>query len=155
MGIAVVGSLGLDTIQTPAGRVEDVLGGSAAYFALAARHFEQVHIVAVVGTDFPKEARAALTHPDVDLSGLEVREGRTFRWEGVYSDDMNTRRTIRTELNVFESFRPELPASVRRSRDVFLANIDPLLQREVLEQLPNPRLILADTMNSTKRRRAS
>ena len=147
MGIAVVGSLGLDTIQTPAGRVEDVLGGSAAYFALAARHFEPVHIVAVVGTDFPKEARAALTHPDIDLSGLEVREGRTFRWEGVYSDDMNTRRTIRTELNVFESFRPELPANVRRSRDVFLANIDPRLQREVLEQLPNPRLILADTMN--------
>jgi sugar/nucleoside kinase (ribokinase family) len=147
MGIAVVGSLGLDTIQTPAGRVEEVLGGSAAYFALAARHFEPVHVVAVVGTDFPEEARAALTHPDVDLSGLEVREGRTFRWEGVYSDDMNTRRTIRTELNVFESFRPELPASVRRSRDVFLANIDPQLQREVLEQLPNPRLILADTMN--------
>ena len=147
MGIAVVGSLGLDTIQTPAGRVEEVLGGSAAYFALAARHFEPVHVVAVVGTDFPKEARAMLTHPDVDLSGLEVREGRTFRWEGVYSDDMNTRRTIRTELNVFESFRPELPASVRGSRDVFLANIDPVLQREVLEQLPNPRLILADTMN--------
>lgn len=147
MGIAVVGSLGLDTIQTPAGRVEEVLGGSAAYFALAARHFEPVHVVAVVGTDFPKEARAMLTHPDVDLSGLEVREGRTFRWEGVYSDDMNTRRTIRTELNVFESFRPELPASVRASRDVFLANIDPLLQREVLEQLPHPRLILADTMN--------
>jgi sugar/nucleoside kinase (ribokinase family) len=147
VGIAVVGSLGLDTIQTPAGRVEEVLGGSAAYFALAARHFEPVHVVAVVGTDFPKEARAALTHPDVDLSGLEVREGRTFRWEGVYSDDMNTRRTIRTELNVFESFRPELPASVRRSRDVFLANIDPQLQREVLEQLSNPRLILADTMN--------
>ncbi len=147
MGIVVVGSLGLDTIETPAGRVEDVLGGSAAYFALAARHFEPVHVVAVVGTDFPKEARAMLTHPDVDLSGLEVREGRTFRWEGVYSDDMNTRRTIRTELNVFESFRPELPASVRASRDVFLANIDPLLQREVLEQLPHPRLILADTMN--------
>jgi sugar/nucleoside kinase (ribokinase family) len=154
MPIAVVGSLGLDTIQTPAGRVEEVLGGSAAYFALAARHFEQVHVVAVVGTDFPKEARTMLTHPDVDLSGLEVREGRTFRWEGVYSQDMNTRKTIRTELNVFESFRPELPAAVRRSRDVFLANIDPVLQREVLEQLPNPRLVLADTMNywiATKR----
>ncbi|HEV8128712.1 MAG TPA: PfkB family carbohydrate kinase [Candidatus Eisenbacteria bacterium] len=147
MPIAVVGSLGLDTIQTPAGRVEEVLGGSAAYFALAARHFEPVHVVAVVGTDFPLEARTMLTHPDVDLSGLEVREGRTFRWEGVYSEDMNTRKTIRTELNVFESFRPELPAAVRRSRDVFLANIDPVLQREVLEQLPHPRLVLADTMN--------
>lgn len=146
-GIAVVGSLGLDTIQTPSGRVEEVLGGSAAYFALAARHFAPVHLVAVVGSDFPDEARAALTLPDVDLAGIEVAEGRTFRWEGVYSDDLNTRRTIRTELNVFEHFRPELPASVRRLRDVFLANIDPILQRDVLAQLQSPRLVLADTMN--------
>jgi sugar/nucleoside kinase (ribokinase family) len=147
MGIAVVGSLGLDTIETPKGRVEEVLGGSAAYFALAARHFAPVHLVAVVGTDFPAEARAALTLPELDLSGLEVAEGRTFRWEGVYSEDMNTRRTLRTELNVFEHFRPELPAAVRQLRDVFLANIDPVLQRDVLAQFASPRLILADTMN--------
>lgn len=147
MGIAVVGSLGLDTIETPSGRVEEVLGGSAAYFALAARHFAPVHLVAVVGSDFPAEARAALTLPELDLSGLEVAPGRTFRWEGVYSDDMNTRRTLRTELNVFEHFRPELPAAVRRLRDVFLANIDPVLQRDVLAQFTSPRLILADTMN--------
>jgi sugar/nucleoside kinase (ribokinase family) len=147
MGIAVVGSLGLDTIETPNGRVEEVLGGSAAYFALAARHFAPVHLVAVVGTDFPAEARAALTLPELDLSGLEVAEGRTFRWEGVYSEDMNTRRTLRTELNVFEHFRPELPAAVRQLRDVFLANIDPVLQRDVLAQFASPRLILADTMN--------
>lgn len=147
MGIAVVGSLGLDTIETPSGRVEEVLGGSAAYFALAARHFAPVHLVAVVGTDFPAEARAALTMPELDLSGLEVAPGRTFRWEGVYSQDLNSRRTIRTELNVFERFRPELPASVRQLRDVFLANIDPVLQRDVLAQLVSPRLVLADTMN--------
>jgi sugar/nucleoside kinase (ribokinase family) len=147
VAIVVVGSLGLDTIQTPSGRVEDVLGGSAAYFSLAARHFCPVHLVAVVGDDFPAEARAALTHPELDLSGLEVRSGRTFRWEGVYSDDLNSRRTIRTELNVFETFRPELGAEVRRSRDVFLANIDPVLQRNVLSQLASPRLVLADTMN--------
>jgi len=147
VGVAVVGSLGLDTIQTPTGRVVDVLGGSAAYFALAARHFTNVHLVAVVGEDFPDSARAALRHPELDLSGLETRPGRTFRWEGVYSDDLNTRRTIRTELNVFESFRPDLPASVRAARDVFLANIDPVLQREVLGQLQSPRLVLADTMN--------
>lgn len=147
MGIAVVGSLGLDTIETPSGRVEEVLGGSAAYFALAARHFAPVHLVAVVGSDFPAEALAALTVPDVDLAGLEVAEGRTFRWEGVYSADLNSRRTLRTELNVFERFRPELPASLRVLRDVFLANIDPVLQSDVLAQLASPRLVLADTMN--------
>ncbi|MGE5175340.1 MAG: PfkB family carbohydrate kinase [Hyphomicrobiales bacterium] len=147
MAIAVVGSLGLDTIETPAGRVEDVLGGSAAYFSLAARHFLPVHLVAVVGTDFPEEARAALAHAEVDLSGLEVKAGRTFRWEGIYSQDMNTRRTVRTELNVFETFRPALPETVRGFRNVFLANIDPVLQRDVLGQLDHPRLVLADTMN--------
>ena len=147
MGIAVVGSLGLDTIETPAGRVEEVLGGSAAYFALAARHFLPVSVVAVVGTDFPAEARRALDHPDLDLTGLEVQEGKTFRWEGVYSRDMNTRETKRTELNVFERFRPKLDDSLRAMPNVFLANIDPVLQREVLDQLLHPRLVLADTMN--------
>jgi len=147
VGIAVVGSLGLDTIETPAGRVEEVLGGSAAYFALAARHFVPVSVVAVVGTDFPEAARRALDHPDLDLTGLEVQEGKTFRWEGVYSRDMNTRETKRTELNVFERFRPRLDASLRAMPNVFLANIDPVLQREVLDQLLHPRLVLADTMN--------
>jgi len=147
VGIAVVGSLGLDTIETPAGRVEEVLGGSAAYFALAARHFVPVSVVAVVGTDFPPEARRALDHPDLDLTGLEVQEGKTFRWEGVYSRDMNTRETKRTELNVFERFRPKLDDSLRAMPNVFLANIDPVLQREVLDQLLHPRLVLADTMN--------
>ena len=147
MSIAVVGSIGLDTIQTPAGRVSEVLGGSAAYFSLAARHFMPVSLVAVVGKDFPREARAQLDQPDVDLTGLEVQDGKTFRWEGVYSDDMNTRETIRTELNVFERFKPDLPERTRSLKNVFLANIDPVLQREVLEQLDHPRLILADTMN--------
>ena len=147
MAIAVVGSLGLDTIETPAGRVEEVLGGSAAYFALAARHFVPVCVVAVVGTDFPDAARRALVHPDLDLTGLEVQEGKTFRWEGVYSRDMNTRETRRTELNVFERFRPKLHAGLRATPNVFLANIDPVLQREVLDQLERPRLVLADTMN--------
>jgi sugar/nucleoside kinase (ribokinase family) len=147
MPIAVVGSLGLDTIETPAGRVEEVLGGSAAYFALAARHFLPVSVVAVVGSDFPAEARRALEHPDLDLTGIEVQEGKTFRWEGVYSRDMNTRETRRTELNVFERFRPKLHAPVRAATNVFLANIDPVLQREVLDQLERPRLVLLDTMN--------
>ena len=147
MSIAVVGSIGLDTIQTPAGRVNDVLGGSAAYFSLAARHFMPVSLVAVVGKDFPRDARSLLDQPDVDLAGLEVQDGKTFRWEGVYSDDMNTRETIRTELNVFEHFKPDLPERIRSLKNVFLANIDPVLQRDVLAQLDQPRLVLADTMN--------
>jgi sugar/nucleoside kinase (ribokinase family) len=147
MAIAVVGSLGLDTIHTPAGRVENVLGGSAAYFSLAARHFLPVSLVAVVGTDFPHEARRVLEHPGVDLAGLEVREGRTFRWEGIYTADMNSRETIRTELNVFEHFRPRLDDRTRGLRNIFLANIDPVLQAEVLNQLESPRLVLCDTMN--------
>lgn len=147
MSIVVVGSLGLDTIETPAGRVEEVLGGSAAYFALAARHFLPVSLVAVVGDDFPAAALAMLRQPEIDLEGLERRTGKTFRWEGVYSKDMNSRRTIRTELNVFETFSPDLPLKVRAHRNVFLANIDPVLQRAVLSQLDRPRLVLADTMN--------
>jgi len=147
MSIAVVGSIGLDTIRTPAGRVEDVLGGSAAYFSLAARHFLPVSLVAVVGRDFPAEARAMLEQPELDLSGLEVAEGKTFRWEGVYSQDMNTRETLRTELNVFERFQPKLPERTRALKNVFLANIDPTLQQEVLGQLKQPQLVLADTMN--------
>ncbi len=147
MAIAVVGSLGLDTIHTPAGRVEEVLGGSAAYFSLAAKHFIPVSVVAVVGSDFPPEARRALDDPGVDLSGLEVRDGRTFRWEGIYSADMNSRETIRTELNVFEHFHPRLSDKVRSLQHVFLANIDPDLQADVLNQLERPRLVLCDTMN--------
>ena len=147
MAIVVVGSLGLDTIETPAGRVEEVLGGSAAYFALAARHFLPVSLVAVVGHDFPHHAQTMLHHPELDLDGVARVEGRTFRWEGVYSQDMNTRKTLRTELNVFEHFRPDLSQRSRSLRNVFLANIDPVLQRQVLEQLVHPRLILADTMN--------
>jgi sugar/nucleoside kinase (ribokinase family) len=127
--------------------VENVLGGSAAYFSLAARHFLPVSLVAVVGTDFPHEARRVLEHPDVDLTGLEVREGRTFRWEGIYTADMNSRETIRTELNVFEHFRPRLDERTRGLKTVFLANIDPVLQAEVLNQLTSPRLVLCDTMN--------
>jgi sugar/nucleoside kinase (ribokinase family) len=147
MAIVVVGSLGLDTIETPAGRVEEVLGGSAAYFALAARHFLPVSLVAVVGDDFPHAADAMLHHPDLDLEGVARVQGKTFRWEGVYSQDMNSRKTLRTELNVFEHFHPELSQRARSLRNVFLANIDPTLQRMVLEQFVHPRLVLADTMN--------
>ena len=147
MSIVVVGSLGLDTIETSAGRVEEVLGGSAAYFALAARHFLPVSLVAVVGSDFPHGAETMLNHPEVDLEGVDRVDGKTFRWEGVYSKDMNSRKTLRTELNVFENFSPDLPERLRSLRNVFLANIDPELQLRVFEQLSHPKLVMADTMN--------
>src|SRR5439155_21886948 len=119
-----VGAVGPATIATSAWRVEAVLGGSAAYFSHAARRLVPVSLVPVVGTDFPEEARRALEQPDLHLSRLEVQEGRTFRWEGHYSRDMNTRETRRTELNVFERFRPKLHDGIRSFRNIFLANID-------------------------------
>jgi sugar/nucleoside kinase (ribokinase family) len=147
VSITVVGSVALDTIHTPRGSVTEALGGSAAYFALAARHFTDVHVVAVVGEDFPPAHRAMLEVDRVHLEGLATRPGRTFRWAGEYSEDLYHRRTLSTELNVFETFHPELSPAERRSSTVFLANIDPVLQLEVLAQVENPRLTVLDTMN--------
>jgi sugar/nucleoside kinase (ribokinase family) len=145
--ILVVGSVALDTIHTPGGRVDEALGGSASYFALAASHYVPVRVVAVVGDDFPSGHHGILTHKRVDLAGLTVASGRTFRWEGSYGANMNDRTTLATELNVFETFHPVLPESYRESRAVFLANIDPVLQEEVLDQLNSPWLVALDTMN--------
>jgi sugar/nucleoside kinase (ribokinase family) len=147
MSITVVGSVALDTIYTPRGSAEDALGGSASYFSLAARHFTDVHVVAVVGEDFPAEHRATLTVDRVHLDGLATVPGRTFRWAGEYSDDLDSRKTLRTELNVFETFHPVLSPKERKSSTVFLANIDPELQLEVLSQVEKPRLTVVDTMN--------
>ena len=148
MSIVVVGSVALDTIYTPRGSARDALGGSAAYFALAARHFSDVHIVAVVGEDFPDEHRALLAQERIHLEGLStVKGGKTFRWAGEYSDDLGQRKSLSTELNVFETFRPELSPEQRRANTVFLANIDPDLQHRVLDQVENPRLVVVDTMN--------
>jgi sugar/nucleoside kinase (ribokinase family) len=145
--IVVVGSVALDTVHTPGGVSENALGGSASYFSLAARPYVPVRLVAVVGDDFPPAYRDMLAKGGVDLAGLQVASGRTFRWEGIYGADLNDRTTVATELNVFESFHPILPESCRRSRAVFLANIDPLLQEEVLDQLGDPWLVALDTMN--------
>lgn len=148
MSIVVVGSVALDTIYTPRGTARDTLGGSAAYFALAARHFTDVHVVAVVGEDFPAEHRALLAQDRVHLEGLStVPGGRTFRWAGEYSEDLGQRKSLSTELNVFETFQPELTAEQRRAPTVFLANIDPDLQHHVLDQVEHPRLVVVDTMN--------
>jgi len=136
-----------DTIETPYGRAEEVLGGSAAYFAVAASYFARVKLVAVVGADFPAHERAFLASRDIDLEGLEVRKGRTFRWSGRYHEDMNVRDTLDLQLNVFSDFSPVLPARYRNAPFVFLANINPGLQGGVLDQLTQPRLIACDTIS--------
>ncbi len=147
MSILVVGSVAFDTIETPYGRAEEVLGGSAAYFAVAASYFARVKLVAVVGADFPAHERAFLASRDIDLEGLEVRKGRTFRWSGRYHEDMNVRDTLDLQLNVFSDFSPVLPARYRNAPFVFLANINPGLQGGVLDQLTQPRLIACDTIS--------
>jgi sugar/nucleoside kinase (ribokinase family) len=146
-GIAVVGSVAFDTIETPLGRAEEVLGGSATHFAVAASYFAPVHLVAVVGEDFPEAERDYLASRGIDLAGLEVRPGRTFRWTGRYHEDMNVRDTLDLQLNVFADFRPALSETIRRAPIVFLANIDPRLQDTVLEQFDDPTLVACDTMN--------
>ena len=143
----IVGSIGLDTVQTPFGSVTDALGGAASYAAAAASFYAPVRLVGVVGEDFPSPYLELLKARGVDLAGVEVRSGRTFRWSGYYEYDLNTAHTVSTHLNVFESFRPRLPEAYRDSPYLFLANIDPELQLSVLEQVLHPALTLCDTMN--------
>jgi sugar/nucleoside kinase (ribokinase family) len=147
MSILVVGSVAYDTVETPFGRAEQVLGGSASFFAVAASYFAPVNLVGVVGEDFGDKQLAAFRGRPIDLAGLERTAGKTFHWQGRYSTDLNSRDTIRTDLNVFEFFQPKIPAAYRRSELVFLGNIDPLLQREVLAQVEKPRVVACDTMN--------
>jgi sugar/nucleoside kinase (ribokinase family) len=147
MSIVVVGSIALDTIKTPEKTVEEVLGGSASYFALSARHFTEVQVVAVVGEDFPSDQRDLLISCGVDTEGLTREAGRTFRWAGEYGVDLAYPETLATELNVFASFHPQLTEKQRRADTVFLANIDPALQLEVLDQVESPRVVACDTMN--------
>jgi sugar/nucleoside kinase (ribokinase family) len=147
VSILVVGSVAYDTVETPFGRAEKVLGGSASFFAVAASFFTPVSLVAVVGDDFSPRALAAFEGRTIDLEGLERTPGKTFHWQGKYSYDLNARETICTDLNVFEFFKPRIPDRYRRSEHVFLGNIDPLLQRQVLDQVERPRLVACDTMN--------
>jgi sugar/nucleoside kinase (ribokinase family) len=145
--ILLVGSVALDDVSTPFGEVHGAFGGSASYFALAARFFAPVRLVAVVGSDFPPEHRRLLEERQVDTRGLEVAAGPCFRWGGRYGDDLNTRETLFTHLNVFADFHPKVPAAFRDSPYVFLGNIHPALQAEVLAQVHSPRLVTLDTMN--------
>lgn len=145
--ILVVGSVALDSIRTPFGEAIDALGGSASYFSVSASQFAPVRLVAVVGEDFPPESRALLESRGIDLSGLETAKGRTFRWRGEYAAELGHAHTLETQLNVFSTFHPHLDDQHRRTPYVFLANIDPDLQLEVLRQIPRPLLSLSDTMN--------
>ncbi|GMU92928.1 MAG: sugar kinase [Candidatus Hydrogenedentota bacterium] len=146
MSITVVGSVALDTVETPQGRNDEGLGGAATFFALAAANFGQVHLVGVVGEDFPVDHVRLLQSKGIDLAGLERAPGKTFRWTGRYHDDMNERDTLETHLNVFEHFHPKLPEKARNAPFLFLGNIHPSLQLEVLEQAA-PRFVGLDTMN--------
>ncbi len=145
--ILVVGSVALDSIRTPYGEATEALGGSASYFSFSASHFAPVSVVAVVGEDFPLEHRDLFLERGVDLSGLETAEGRTFRWRGEYAAELGHAHTLETQLNVFAQFHPRLNDDHRRTPFVFLANIDPELQLEVLSQIKRPVLTLSDTMN--------
>jgi sugar/nucleoside kinase (ribokinase family) len=147
MSILVIGSVALDSVQTPFGKRKEILGGSATYFSIAASLFDEVHLVATVGEDFPPRYLNTLKKKGVGLEGLEVARGKTFRWRGRYDYDLNVAHTISTELNVFKEFKPRVPEELKDSKFVFLANIDPHLQLDVLRQVRRPGLVACDSMN--------
>src|SRR5438105_3147842 len=147
MSLLVVGSIALDTVKTPVEQHGDLLGGSASYAAAAASYFSPVQLVGVVGSDFPQAEFDFWKSRKIDASGVQRANGKTFRWSGEYSWDLNTRETRSVALNVFEQFKPQLPDSYRQTDFVLLANIAPVLQSHVLEQMKRPRFVIADTMD--------
>lgn len=147
MSILVVGSVAFDTIKSPSGSVEKELGGAATYFGICASHFTDVRVVAVVGEDFGPEQETVFRKRNIDLRGLQRSSGKTFHWGGEYGENLNEAKTNFTHLNVFEQFKPQLPAEYRETPFLFLANIDPVLQAEVRRQMNGTRLVGGDTMN--------
>ena len=147
MSLLVVGSVAFDCVRTPYGQGDNILGGAATYFSVAASCFAPVRVVAVVGDDFNQKHLSVFTSRGIDTAGLERAAGKTFRWHGEYVGDMNEARTLDTQLNVFEQFAPKIPAAYLDSEYVFLGNIDPVLQLHVRQQLPNARLVALDSMN--------
>ena len=145
--VLVIGSVALDSVETPFGKAEDVLGGSATFFAASASLLAPVQLVGIVGKDYPVDRLEALAQRGVDLAGLECAEGESFHWRGRYRHDLNSAETIETRLGVFSHFRPKIPEQFRDAPFVFLGNIDPRLQLEVLRQVSKPRLVACDTMN--------
>lgn len=147
MAITVVGSVAFDSIETPAGRRERCLGGAATYFSIAASFFTKVRVIAVVGEDFGAQEQAVFDKHGIDTAGIERADGKSFFWEGSYLDNLNEAKTHTTELNVFGTFQPKIPEAYRDSEFLFLANIDPVLQRRVRESMPDVKLVAGDTMN--------
>lgn len=147
MPVLVVGSVALDSVETPFGKADDVLGGSATFFSAAASLLTPVQLVGVVGTDYPMEKLEPLAARGVDLAGLERADGQSFRWRGRYRHDLNSAETLETHLGVFSRFSPKIPSQFRDAPFVFLGNIDPRLQLDVLNQVTRPQLIACDTMN--------
>jgi sugar/nucleoside kinase (ribokinase family) len=147
MSILVVGTVAFDSIETPFGSAERILGGSASYFALGASFFAPVRIVGVIGRDFPQEYLDLFTQRNIDLEGVKKESGDTFHWRGRYHEDINVRDTLELHLNVLAGFVPDLPERYRDAEYVFLGNIDPLMQLEVLNQIRRMRLVVCDTMD--------
>jgi sugar/nucleoside kinase (ribokinase family) len=147
MSVLIVGSIAIDNIKTKLEEHEELLGGSASYASVAASLLTRVNLVGIVGTDFPKQHIELFLSRGINIEGLQVVEGRTFRWSGEYEWDMNQRKTLCVELNVFENFSPRLPESYRKTPIILLGNISPVLQRHVLDQVENPRFVVADTMD--------
>jgi sugar/nucleoside kinase (ribokinase family) len=145
--VLVVGSVALDSVETPFGKIEDAVGGSGTFFSASASHLTKVNLVGVVGNDYPMEKLEPLRARGVDMSGLIQADGESFRWRGRYRHDLNSAETLETRLGVFSQFRPKIPDAFRKSPYVFLGNIDPRLQLDVLDQVDKPRLVACDTMN--------
>ncbi len=145
--LLIVGSVALDSVKTPFGEVQEALGGSATYSSYSASFYTDVRLVGVVGEDFPQEHVGLLKSRGIHMEGLQVAKGKTFRWAGAYEYDLNEAHTLATHLNVFETFKPQIPAAYKKSDFVFLANIDPDLQLSVLDQVEKPKLVACDTMN--------
>src|SRR5687767_6869801 len=147
MTLLVVGSVALDSVETPFGKADNVIGGSGTFFSASASHLAPVQLVGVVGDDYPMEQLEPLRARGVDMAGLEQMAGRSFRWRGRYRHDLNSAETLETHLGVFSHFSPKIPAQFRNAPFVFLANIDPRLQLDVLRQVDRPRMVACDTMN--------
>ena len=148
MSLLVVGSMALDSVKTPFGEADNVLGGSASYFSIAASLFTPVNIVAVIGSDFPNEHIQLLEDKNINLEGVKKENGNSFRWEGEYGYNLSEAKTLATHLNVFETFEPVIPESFQELEYVFLANIDPDIQLSVLEQVKTPKLIACDGLKT-------
>ncbi|MBN3038826.1 MAG: sugar kinase [Candidatus Omnitrophica bacterium] len=147
MSILVVGTVALDNVTTPFGKVKNALGGSATYSAVSASFFGKVKLVGIVGKDFPRQFISFLISHNIDTNGLDIARGKTFSWSGKYTFDLNNPQTLKTELNLLARFNPNIPEEYKKERFLFLANIDPHVQLSVLKQLYRPKLVVADTMN--------